>query len=1150
MKEYRKAMGLPDVAPSKSLLDMVGPPSASLPTPAPAPPPQLVMEQPGGLSSAVGGLGSPAGEEEGAPSDGPSRQHLAERRAFKGRRSPPGRQSRSPPGRALGAARGEIGGAGRGGAPIDLDAAPRRPPLPAPIDLDKRLQEFREKGDEDDASTWELELSGLRALTAAPTAPPAQTASASVLSVLQARGRGRDAPGGDASDPSWDADPAPAPAPPPASSPDPASGGAAPAPALRSSGHLLLEAPPTHAAAAAAAAAPNDPRTPPPSGGVAPPGDSEVQQHRPAPTAARASPPPDQRGGEGAAAGREGERRGGGDVGAGAGAGRGGGEKAVDLGRFAEDSAESERGWEDDLDFPQGSSSLLGPALAAGAASPDERFQSLAQIAARRGRVPQLTSPALRARSGGGLPPLKADGAAEAQRASMEARSSDPRGNALLEPLQMQRAEELEDGGPFGKWSGELLVANQRRLAEAEGDANAEPTETWSGEEDSESWLDEEWEDEEEGVRLSLDMLHGDGFAVVEAEMLRLCAQLDPASRDEEGQVLVLQGLEVLLRTHGRLKTNLIVQHQVLPLLEMLDAPSDPVVCRALCVVHEALTERERNAAAGDYTGYIGIVAQLADNMCTVGLLGKLLDLCRRPRADEESSAVVLQATFVLNSLCWGAEARIIQMVVGCRGIPVLVGLLEADAPFSHLALDCLWKVTNLQGPTPKRDFCRLLARARAAPRLVALLSRAFREHSASRADARSLEAAGGGGGNADWEDLSVREAERVASLLVLFSQADRVVKGDLAHPAALGGMLAVLTGGPAGLPRGLLSAYLKVLRAVGFLSGDAFALDALQRAGAVAALVALLSHTASGAPSEVESQTMLALYNLCKVSKVRQEQAASAGIVLPLMRLIANSSPLRQLAIPLLCDLVHAGQAARLALWRHDGLSFFLRLLELKYWQSTALNCVAVWIGASGAEALEQLEQVLLRPESISTLVKTVAEADADAAPTILPPLGRILQCKNLNRRLGQTSLVSHLVHRLAHPEAVVRKACLELIQVPAAPRRPAPRPRARLSGAAGAGAVRALAGPARLHRLGRRGSQPPRPPLPPRRCGAPPRPRARVPSLRARALRACAARRSRGRGDRPEARVQCGAESEQSRLVQEQGRVLLRAMQINALL
>ena len=51
------------------------------------------------------------------------------------------------------------------------------------------------------------------------------------------------------------------------------------------------------------------------------------------------------------------------------------------------------------------------------------------------------------------------------------------------------------------------------------------------------------------------------------------------------------------------------------------------------------------------------------------------------------------------------------------------------------------------------------------------------------------------------------------------------------------------------------------------------------------------------------------------KVSKVRQEQAASAGIVLPLMRLIANSSPLRQLAIPLLCDLVHAGQLAHRAL-------------------------------------------------------------------------------------------------------------------------------------------------------------------------------------------------------------------------------------------
>jgi len=66
---------------------------------------------------------------------------------------------------------------------------------------------------------------------------------------------------------------------------------------------------------------------------------------------------------------------------------------------------------------------------------------------------------------------------------------------------------------------------------------------------------------------------------------------------------------------------------------------------------------------------------------------------------------------------------------------------------------------------------------------------------------------------------------------------------------------------------------------------------------------------------SEVESQAMLALYNLCKLSKVRQEQAASHGIVPCLQRIILSNRrlhPLRQLAIPLLCDLAHAGKNAR----------------------------------------------------------------------------------------------------------------------------------------------------------------------------------------------------------------------------------------------
>ena len=109
------------------------------------------------------------------------------------------------------------------------------------------------------------------------------------------------------------------------------------------------------------------------------------------------------------------------------------------------------------------------------------------------------------------------------------------------------------------------------------------------------------------------------------------------------------------------------------------------------------------------------------------------------------------------------------------------------------------------------------------------------------------------------------------------------------------------------------------------------------------------------------------------------------------LQRLIKSNSPLRQLAIPLLCDLAHAGKIdrglvwpndgvagdeARRHLWLNNGLSFYLEILQvrrpkallssspgkqMKYWHHVALNCVAVWLSSSkDANSLEDVRLLL----------------------------------------------------------------------------------------------------------------------------------------------------------------------------------------------
>ena len=85
----------------------------------------------------------------------------------------------------------------------------------------------------------------------------------------------------------------------------------------------------------------------------------------------------------------------------------------------------------------------------------------------------------------------------------------------------------------------------------------------------------------------------------------------------------------------------------------------------------------------------------------------------------------------------------------------------------------------------------------------------------------------------------------------------------------------------------------LKVLKCIKFLSMEANTLDPLQRAGFIPKLVSFLNFTAGTLVTEMHSQVLNALYNLCKLNRTRQEQAALAGIVPHLKNIIvANRYP------------------------------------------------------------------------------------------------------------------------------------------------------------------------------------------------------------------------------------------------------------------
>jgi hypothetical protein len=127
--------------------------------------------------------------------------------------------------------------------------------------------------------------------------------------------------------------------------------------------------------------------------------------------------------------------------------------------------------------------------------------------------------------------------------------------------------------------------------------------------------------------------------------------------------------------------------------------------------------------------------------------------------------------------------------------------------------------------------------------------------------------------------------------------------------------------------------------------------------------------------------------YNLCRLNKSRQEEAAQAGIIPCLKRVIETRSPLKQFALPILCDLTSAGKSCRTLLWQHDGLSMYLKLLEDPYFQVSALESILSWLQDETA----RVEDELTKAPSVAALLKCFVTAKANSFENLLDPFLKI---------------------------------------------------------------------------------------------------------------------------------------------------------------
>ncbi|KAF8015366.1 hypothetical protein BT93_H1004 [Corymbia citriodora subsp. variegata] len=270
--------------------------------------------------------------------------------------------------------------------------------------------------------------------------------------------------------------------------------------------------------------------------------------------------------------------------------------------------------------------------------------------------------------------------------------------------------------------------------------------------------------------------------------------------------------------------------------------------------------------------------------------------------------------------------------------------------------------------------------------------------------------------------DVARDYLEKVADLLLEFAQADTTVKSHMCSQGLLLRLFQMFNR----IERPIL---LKILKCINHLSMDPNCLDSLQRAEAIKYLIPNLELKDGPLISQIHHEVLHALFNLCKINKRRQEQAAENGIIPHLMHFIMTDSPLKPHALPLLCDMAHASRNSREQLRAHGGLDVYLSLLDDEFWSVTALDSIAVCLAHDNDG--RKVEQALLKKEAVQKLVKFFQSCPEQHFVHILEPFLKIItKSSRINTTLAVNGLTPLLIARLDHQDAIARLNLLKLIK------------------------------------------------------------------------------------------------------------------------
>ena len=505
------------------------------------------------------------------------------------------------------------------------------------------------------------------------------------------------------------------------------------------------------------------------------------------------------------------------------------------------------------------------------------------------------------------------------------------------------------------------------------------------------SWLGDEDDDDdpfaqvEEGFgEMDLEAkVARDKYARVCTQVEGLVGSLKVSQSDVMLAELSEELFEILIDVPETRKV-IISAHGMLPILEILEnCRNRDIIFHLIRIVNTIIFED----------------VEIQENLCFVGGIPILTKFASK----KYSSDIRLEAAAFVRQM-YQSSTLTLQMFVSAGGLKVLVEFLEEDYDEDRdlvlIGVNGVWSVFELQGPTPKNDFCRILSRSSVLDPLSLVLHRVLDEEG----------------------ELSELCEGRIANIFFLFSQAENHVKELVADQTVLHRVLK-------DLKRMSPQHQITMLKFIKNLSMLATTLDSIHSSNAIDVLTDLLREKIEEHHyREISNQVLNTIYNLCRLNKARQEAAALNGIIPVLQKIVKTKSPLKEFALPVLCDMAHSGKRGRRELWRNKGLQFYVSLLADPYWQVTALDAIFIWLQEETAKVEEHL---LIDRSFTQGIIQCFTTSKANAFENLLEPLQKLLRLSvPLACSLAHPDLFNRILSKLNSGKAVVRLNLLRIIR------------------------------------------------------------------------------------------------------------------------